>query len=125
MSKIRVIDLLNKIANGEDVPERIFFDKTIFKYEPSKYDYINEKDTIRFFNELICFNQMWLVAEAEIIEEEPEIDIQEIREIERYDNGIAYGYKPTDIGDKINELIKAVKQLDCQINGDKQSIKRQ
>lgn len=45
-----------------------------------------------------------------------EINIQDIKEIKRYDDGFAYGYKPTDIGDKINELIQAVKQLDNQIN---------
>ena len=50
-----------------------------------------------------------------VIEEKPEIDIQGIKDMERYDDGIAYGYKPTDIGDKINELIKAIKQLDKQI----------
>lgn len=51
----------------------------------------------------------------EIIEEEPEIDIQGIKDMERYDDGLSYGYKPTDIGDKINELIKAIKQLDKKI----------
>lgn len=40
MNKLRVIDLLNKIANGEEVPERIKYDTKEMKYDHNKQDYL-------------------------------------------------------------------------------------
>lgn len=37
---MRVIDLLNKIANGEEVPERIKYDTKEMKYDHNKQDYL-------------------------------------------------------------------------------------
>ena len=37
---MKVIDLLNKIANGEEVPEKIKYDTKEMKYDHNKQDYL-------------------------------------------------------------------------------------
>ena len=106
MSKIRVIDLLNKIANGEDVPNIIKtngIDIWIYDKEYKRY-YLKQADYITLTFEVTDK----LNDTVEIIEEEPEIDIQGIRKI------TSFGIKQNQDG--INLLIRAVKQLDNQIN---------
>lgn len=117
MNKIRVIDLLNKIANGEEVPKKIRFEKAIFKYDKERKDYIHNIRDDGFVSETLLFRVMCthFMEElfnntVEIIEEEPEIDIQGIDKIriELDNNGIASKI--------INQLVQAVKQLDNKIN---------
>jgi hypothetical protein len=70
---MKVIDLLNKIANGEEAPKKIKYDNTIYEYN-EQYDYKNELQINYysvdkgedFFNEVYCFS---LNDEVEIIEE--------------------------------------------------------
>ena len=82
---MKVIDLLNKIANGEEVPEKIKWEDTIYVY--SKYD----KDYLEFpisvdeykglFNMKNSILSQYLNEEVEIIE-----DIQkEDKKIEKLD----------------------------------------
>ena len=134
MSKvIKVIDLLNKIANGEEVPKEIEFGYERF-YCTENLRYKNKNGET--LGEAYSLDKM-LDDEVEIIEEEPEIDIQGIEELEEYSiQGLEVsGYSMTqgeylledgieENREIINELIKAVKQLDHQMNGDKQAIKR-
>jgi len=110
---MKVIDLLNKIANGEELPNKI-------KYHDLEYT----KGKIKEFDTLLSYNHIdfcefvrarELNDEVEIIEEEPEIDIQGIEELDYVED---YEADETDIKlnrDKIRELIKAVKQLDNKI----------
>lgn len=117
---IKIIDLLNKIANGEEVPEKIKFDKTIWEYNIN--DYLSTGDVkLFFFKELIVFNEAWLTDTVEIIEEQQDIDIQEIigLDLEKYQFDITDEFA-VDITLKINQLLDAVKQLDRQIK-DKES----
>ena len=44
MNKIRVIDLLNKIANGEDVPKKIKYDEYIYNYSKECKDYFEDDE---------------------------------------------------------------------------------
>ena len=103
---IKVIDLLNKIANGEELPRRI-------KYKGFEYSYYSDICWYGRINHIGEFDD-WFISkdrlnnEVEIIEEEPEIDIQSIQEV------TSFGIKQNQ--NAINELIKAVKQLDDQIN---------
>ena len=39
MNKIRVIDILNKIANGEEVPKKILLNRIVFEYQGDDYLY--------------------------------------------------------------------------------------
>ena len=138
MSKaIKVIDLLNKIANGEDIPKKIKLSDIVYYWDIDDRCYIDE-DMNNWVNNI---DNKWLEArismdskkdlnkEVEIIEEEPEIDIQGIEELEEYSiQGLEVsGYSMTqgeylledgveENREIINELIKAVKQLDNKIN---------
>ena len=76
---MRVIDLLNKIANGEEVPKKIKFDNTYWnricgeKYPYYTNDYDNDL-FIYFFRKNLTFS---LNDEVEIIEESQEHKIPE------------------------------------------------
>ena len=80
MEKIKIIDLLNKIANGEEAPKKI-------KYKDIEYEY-NEKSYIDGFDDdlfvnVYC-NEIDLNEEVEIIEEKVETSIEErLSKVER------------------------------------------
>ena len=105
---IKVIDLFVKISNGEEVPEKIKVFNHIFKRELDidgvSYYLDGSLPLLSLINSTAVLN-----TEVEIIEEELEIDIQGIKELSDYNNGIGQNKE------KINELIKAVKQLDKKI----------
>lgn len=117
MNKIRVIDLLNKIANGEEVPEKIKFRNDIFRYTGHSY-YCDAMYTT-FFN---IYNFAVLNEKVEIIEEDKKIE-----PLECYVNAILTGciskYYEEDfeksvkhnidvLGTKINEIIKKINKME-------------
>lgn len=51
MKTIKIIELLNKIANGEEVPNKIKYRNIYFVYDTTNYCYIEEKYTI--YNDLL------------------------------------------------------------------------
>lgn len=78
---MKVIDILNKINNNEEIPEKIKFDDAIFEYDKDRKEYIYKLDdwcseTILFkiTNEHTHFIQDLLKAEVEVIEENKEIE---------------------------------------------------
>ena len=91
MKTIKIIDLLNKIANGEEVPERIKLFSFTYKYG---YDdvrventYLNENTNERLDNDIFLLTL--LNEEVEIVEDTPKEDkkIEQIRksyDIEKY-----------------------------------------
>lgn len=111
--KIKIIDLLNKIANGEEVPKRIKYRNKIYHYRGDDYatydedwlfseDYTDKTDWLKDF----------LTEEVEILDEEGKI--------ERLDDNFSYRLKMKDIlwndneviiVNKINELIDEVNKL--------------
>ena len=69
MTKIRIIDLLNKIANGEeDLPKKFNFDGEMF--EMTEFGSYTDRDGDSIFDSL-CTDFSNLNDEVEIIEEEP------------------------------------------------------
>ena len=66
---MKVIDLLNKIANGEEVPKEIFYKKQWWEYNPNN-DYEGTDWGGCFLNNVLICD---LNDEVEIIEEEKEI----------------------------------------------------
>lgn len=66
---MKIIDLLNKIANGEEVPQKIEYDGIEFIFDKNYRRYVyDDGGTLGEFVALdVCLN-----AEVEIIEEEPE-----------------------------------------------------
>ena len=124
MSKtIKVIDLLNKIANGEEVPEKIKFEGDILKYDRGIQDYkgILRTGSGSFFNYLFVnrSTSLFINDTVEIIEEQEEIDIQSIEEMPKI---LFLGTEKNDLMKVLNDIIdnqnlqlQAVKQLDKKI----------
>lgn len=112
---MKIIDLLNKIANGEEVPKKVRYNGIIYGYNNSNKHGLRYCDLEDDINTTFCFlitNINSLNDEVEIIEEQ-DIDIQSIEEIEPAMNGNA-----CVIDNKtwtLNQVIKAVKQLDKKI----------
>ena len=126
MSKtIRVIDLLNKIANGEEVPEKIKYEGDILKYDRGIQDYkgISRTGSGSFFNYLFVnrSTSLFINDTVEIIEEQEEIDIQNIKDIKDvFIENASCGEDVKYLARKYNEILKWAKQLDKKIKEKKQ-----
>lgn len=102
---MKIIDLLNKIANGEEVPERIkdgSFELTIVKTAKGKH---YGGQTTSVLNDV--FGMERLNDEIEIIEEPMKIEKLEAYKISsasHYDNESTLLKKINEIIDKINEM---------------------
>lgn len=112
---MKVIDLLNKIANGEEKPKKIKYDNTIYEYN-EQYDYKNELQINYysidkgedFFNNVLCYS---LNDEIEIIEENK--DIRKLpKEVQEPKNFEEVVYIAEDLARKINEIIDKINARD-------------
>ena len=115
MKTIKIIDLLNKIANGEEVPKKIKWHNLIYIYNKYNDDsYYEENDTNCMWSGY-CFKI--LNDEVEILDEDEFEDIEEfqsfITNVGRVDN--------TNIELYIHTLFKQQTQL---INNQKKIIKK-
>lgn len=76
---MKVIELLNKINNYEEVPKKIKFDNTIFEYSKNQKEYSHKKDD-GYYETLLYrvmnthFIDILLRAEVEVIEEKKELE---------------------------------------------------
>ena len=107
---MKIIDLLNKIANGEEVPEKIKYQEEIFERVISGMninDYLDEDGDYLFqeYNWLQNIND-----EVEIIEEDKKIDYL------IYHNAWNDMEKYVNIENKINEIIDHINKIN---KGDK------
>ena len=104
--KIKLIELLNKIATGEDLPKRIKIQDYVFElsknYEPYYY---NEDVEI---THLINHNFSNLNDEVEILEDNTE-EIEELEITEIVQNRLVKEIRENR--EKINQLVKAVNKL--------------
>lgn len=105
--KIKVIDMLVKIANGEKVPKKIKFRHSIWEYckDGNTQDYINDSD--KCLMEFLAINKDGLNQDVEIIEEPKKIE-KLPKNIT--DNACATRDQRT-IANKINELIDEINNL--------------
>lgn len=114
---MKVIDLLNKIANGEEVPEKIKYLGIEFSFQHNCIEYINDYGTCLIKN----ISGKSLNEEVEIIKDIPKEDkkIKKIDEREAMDEIFTYDsdgsnlyflslYVEHNIVGKINELIDKV-----------------
>jgi len=103
---MKIIDLLNKIANGEEVPKKVSFAGLIFEYDEDDQMYSNNE------HKNIC-DYAFLNDEVEILEEEKKIP----EKIEYYDDSIAWvidgAGQLSDVDkviiDKLNDVIDYLK----------------
>ena len=118
---MKVIDLLNKIANGEEVPKKIKWEDTIYAYSEYDKDYLefpfSEDEYKGLFDMKDSILTQYLNDEVEVLEEDKEIeDTKYMRHHEG--NGKCYieskGHKyyvPYDLLLLIDNLVKEVNEL--------------
>lgn len=111
--KIKIIDLFNKIANNEKVPNHIISNNVIFHYDDNVQDYENDfeylfRDSFSNFGRSEDFLNIE-VEEVEIIEEEKEIEkiTLQFSETQKEKNRL--------FKDKINELVDEINKLKKEI----------
>lgn len=121
--KIKIIELLNRIANGEEVPKKFVFYNKIFELQvnetsPKNYYYMEEGGNYTFKTYISDLETHLLNREVEIIEEDKTIKElkTEYKEKERYIYGISgnkYSMRVIDciFSRKINELVKEINKL--------------
>ena len=102
---MKVIDLLNKIANGEEVPDKIKHGEYIYKTRLDGYYKLVTEDNIYCLDVVQCLND-----EIEIIEENNKIE-----PLTRWfdEDGVEDARYNTEkrIVDKINEIIDEINKL--------------
>ena len=102
---MKVIDLLNKIANDEEVPKKIKYLNREYEYNEFQEDYFNNEVMNGVLDEIRLFRQ--LNEEVEIIEEDKdieELDISNLLQTKKWK-------RDKNAWNKINELIKEVNKL--------------
>lgn len=104
---MKVIDILNKIANGEEVPKKIRFNNIEWNkvYGEKNVCYVNEYDSdffLYFFRKNLDFT---LNDEVEIIEEEKEIEKIDFRTLNTQKE------KNRVMKDTINQLIDVINEM--------------
>ena len=107
---MKVIDLLNKIANGEEVPKKIKYYKNIYEYNQNDKRYYNvEPKKLDLSSKFGDYNFNYLNDGVEIIEE------KEIEKLE-YKSTNSHIEDTKEIINKINELIDEINKLKRNIN---------
>jgi len=103
MKKVKIIDLLNKVANGEEVPKKIKGRlNKIYTYSKYNTDYQDEEGKLLFYK-LFQFRDKCLNDEVEIIEE----DIKENPTFEEYmENPEKYWNNLLEKLDEIKQYLK-------------------
>jgi len=118
--KIKIIDLLNKIANGEAVPKMIYYGAKTYHYNNHNHSYIhyNIMDKEEYLTTNYRIEQI-LNDEIEIIEEDK--PIEKTSKIEKITTDLNYAnnYSKNNVkingkylADKINEIIDKVNELE-------------
>ena len=119
---IRIIDLLNKIANGEEVPKRIRIDHWCYKFEWVEHlENYYDKDSDIDLMSALSMNKEELNYEVEIIDEDKKIkklDIQSVKDnptnmyiVNEYGTKCYMTKHSREIALKLNELIDEVNEL--------------
>lgn len=127
---MKVIDLLNKIAKGEKVPQNIKFLQNIYGYEKDRKEYTTKTSSggwhTLLYDILVRHNILELIeCEVEILEDKTE-EIEEIQVDDNYyihtELGSFKGRK-MDIAfvNKFNELARTINKLNEPINTSKET----
>ena len=126
--KIKVIELFDIIAKGIDIPARVEYKQKIYKFDSDIMDYVPQDEELCLSLLIVGYDNFKesLNEEVEILEDEEEIDIQELEDVNLFDNGQNFNDMPiiiksyddnfTNINNTINKLVQAVRKLDRKIN---------
>ena len=99
---MKVIDLLNKMANDEDYRPTVVFSRVTFTYNTIVGDYENDRDSdYGIFANYVVEN---------ILNDEVEV-IEENKEIEELDEMQIINARPEVNAEKINELVRAINKI--------------
>lgn len=131
---MKIIDLLNKIANDEEVPRKFKYENTTFIYSDNVGEYFDEKEGNSFNYTFDITDYDVLNDEIEIIEDKP--FSKRVEEI--YNRHIDYIYNKEDkkieklnldyildndiskyFGNKINEIINHINKENNNANKNK------
>ena len=93
---MKVIDVLNRLANGEEIPQLIKWNGYIYDKLGCEYYMLNDRD-ITLFGDILDTNGKYLNDEVEIIEED--------KKIEKFKFGKIEDSEHYEIKRKINEII--------------------
>lgn len=105
MKTIKVIDLLNKIANDEEVPKKIRWGVHLFEWDRLEYkpkDECNDPTLLGYLAE--C--PLMLNSELEILEE-----VEEDKGVKKLNYKYSSDVNKFDMSKKIDELIDVVNEL--------------
>ena len=104
--KIKIIDLLNKIANGEEAPN-IIFRKDIYRWVKTSLGEGYKNHEEQWLEDNIFISKEDLNQEVEILEDNTE----EIEELTAGDLANIDGMANSRIMNKFNKLVKAVNEI--------------
>ena len=102
---MKIIDLLNKIAKGEEAPKKIKYDGSIYKFDNFQDDYMSNDNHEGILDELCTFSA--LNDEVEIIEEDKKIE--KIPMVNEFESNIV---SHNQARRKINEIIDYINKGD-------------
>lgn len=107
---MKIIDILNKVASGKDVPREIKYGGKIWKYKVPAGDYRCEDDERWLFTYLFDTTHIknFINSKVKIIEEDKNISFEKIEEL----TCGTYDFEKQTI----NSLIKNQKRLIDEIN---------
>lgn len=119
---MKVIDLLNKIANREELPKKISYENKIYIYYEAYVGYYEEGSLGIYNKKFLSFrNEQWhsvLNTDIEIIEEDKEIEEIVINSSDKYLKTNAdmpyysdFGKSDVLLATKINELIREFNKM--------------
>lgn len=103
---MRVIDLINKVANGEEVPEKIRYNEKLYSFVKG-VDYQNECGGF-LIGGSVCICPEDLNSEVKIIEESQKQKIPEKIDKKHFLNNKSFDQVDIDLNfiiDKINEIL--------------------
>lgn len=120
--KIKIIELLNKIANGEEMelPKRIKCNNHILEYIGKWQQYIGQdNDSLSLLSIINDYNYSGLTDEVEVLEDNTE-EIEELYIDKIYNTATPILIKESLelCQNKINELVKAVNSIRKDKNND-------
>lgn len=107
---MKIIDLINKINNNEEVPEKVKYENVTFEYSKKQKDYIHKIDEDGWVSETLLFKVMNTHFMSDLLKAEVEV-IEKNKKIEELDNMELINARPEVNAIKINELVRAVNKL--------------